>query len=142
MPSLIDTAKIGEDTYTSSLPWSSISRAFFKPQGDVTNGDIAALRMKFRDRSSRSTVYQSYLQDLVVLDRIRRKKSVSLQETAFRTETDTIRKIEKQWAHDPDSTRNPGRDVVLDESAAVVSDLSAIKSVQSQTVIRTSPRRN
>ncbi|NTW83814.1 MAG: carboxy terminal-processing peptidase [Chlorobiaceae bacterium] len=142
MPSMIDTTTIGEDTYSSSLPWNSISRSFFQPIGDVTTEDIAMLRLKFRERTAKNREYQSYLHDLGVLEKIRRKKAVSLQETVFRSETESIKQIEKQWLHEPDSTRNPGRDVILNQSAAVVNDLSNIKAVHSQTVIRTIPSLN
>ncbi|NTU96238.1 MAG: carboxy terminal-processing peptidase, partial [Chlorobiaceae bacterium] len=142
MPSMIDTTTIGEDTYASSLPWNSISRSFFQPLGNVTTDDLAVLRLKFRERVAKNRQYQSYLHDLGVLDRVRRKKAVSLQEQAFREETETVRHIEKQWMHEADSTKNTGRDVILNQSAAVVSDLSNIKTIHSQTIIRTLPPLN
>ncbi len=142
MPSMVDTTTIGEDTYTSSLPWSSISRSFFRPLGDITSEDIDVLRQKFKERSSRNRLYQSYLHDLGVLDQIRRKKSVSLQETAFKSETETIKQIEKQWVREPDSTKDINKDVVLNQSAAVVSDLAILKAAHRQTVIRVMPPLN
>jgi carboxyl-terminal processing protease len=142
MPTMIDTTTIGEDTYTSSLPWTTISRSFFQPLGDVSADDITTLRLKFRDRAAKSRMYQTYLHDLGVLDQIRRKKSVPLRESAFKEETEKVKQIEKQWVHEPDSTKNPGRDVLLNQSASVVSDLSNIKSAHNQTVIRTLPQLN
>jgi carboxyl-terminal processing protease len=142
MPSMIDTTTIGEDTYPSSLPWNGISRAFYQPLGDITLEDITSLRLKFRERAAKNRLYQSYLHDLGVLDQIRSKKSVLLQEAAFKSETESIKQIEKQWAHEPDSTKNTGRDIILNQSAAVVSDLSNIKAARTQTVIRTLPSLN
>jgi carboxyl-terminal processing protease len=142
MPSMIDTSTIGEDTYTSSLPWSTISRAFYRPTADVTAEEIAVLRQKELERSSKNRLYQSYLQDLKTLNFIRKKKAVSLQDSAFKSEIETIKQIEKQWVQDPDSTKGLYKDVLLNESAGVVADLAELKIKQKQTVIRTLPSLN
>ncbi|MEI7787638.1 MAG: carboxy terminal-processing peptidase [Chlorobiaceae bacterium] len=123
MPSMIDTATIGEDTYTSSLPWSRITRALYKPTGEISPEKISILRQKEIERSSNSTLYQNYLHDRNTLDQIRNNKAVSLQERAFKAEIETIKQIEKQWIQDPDGTRDVTKDVLLNEAAGVVSDL-------------------
>jgi carboxyl-terminal processing protease len=141
MPSMIDTSTVGEDTYTSSLPWSTISRAFYRPTGDITPEEIGVLRQKELERSSKNRLYQSYLQDLRTLNLIRKKKAISLQDSAFKSEIETIKQIEKQWIPDPDSAKVV-KDVLLHESAGVVSDLAELKTKQRQTVIRTLPSLN
>ncbi len=134
MPSMIDAKTIGEDTYKSSLPWSTIPPTLFKPVASVVPNDIDMLQQHFKEHSAKNPKYQSYLHDLEVLDEIRRKKSVSLQETAFKTETETIKNIEKQWVREPDSKKDTSmkkdvsKDVLLNEAAAVVSDLAALKA--------------
>ena len=126
MPSMIDAATIGEDTYTSSLPWSTITPAQYHPSLEISPEKITLLRQKEAARSSRNTLYQTYLHDLTTLDQIRKKKSVSLQDTAFKSEIETIKKIEKQWVPDQNVTRDLSKDVLLKEAAGVVADLTTL----------------
>ena len=142
MPSMIDTSAVGEDTYTSSLPWSTISRAFYRPTSEVSPEDIAQLRQKQQERNSKNRQYQSYLFDLNTLNQIRKKKIVLLQDSSFKSEIESIKRIEGQWVQDQDSTKNINKDVLLHQSAAVVSDLAELKSVQRQTVTRLLPLLN
>ncbi|MEI6692497.1 MAG: carboxy terminal-processing peptidase [Chlorobium sp.] len=137
MPSLIDTTLIGEDTYTSSLPWSTISKAFYRPTAEVNQEEIAALRKKFQERTSKNHLYQAYLHDQNALNQIRKKKLMSLQDTAFKTEIETIKQIEKQWIQSPDSTKSLNKDVLINQSAAIVADMADLKAIERQTVIRT-----
>ena len=128
MPSMIDTARIGEDTYTSSLPWSTITPSFYKPGREISPEKINMLRQQFQERSQKDTLYQSYLHDLDTLDQIRKKKAVSLQEAAVKAETETIKRIEKEWLKEQDTTKELSKDAVLNESAAVVADLAEIEA--------------
>ena len=128
MPSMIDTARIGEDTYTSSLPWSTITPSFYKPGREISLEKINMLRQQFQERSQKDTLYQSYLHDLDTLDQIRKKKAVSLQEAAVKAETETIKRIEKEWVKEQDTTKGLSKDAVLNESAAVVADLAGIEA--------------
>ena len=126
MPSMIDTATIGEDTYTSSLPWSTITSTLYHPTAEVTLEKINKLREKEAERASKNTLYQTYLQDLSTLDQIRKKKSVTLQDTAFKSEIETIKKIEKQWVPDQSAAKDLSKDVLLNEAAGVVADLTTL----------------
>jgi carboxyl-terminal processing protease len=127
MPSMIDTTTIGEDTYTSSLPWTTISPSYFNPTGDINPGVLAVLQKKFEAHSTANPLFQSYLHDLALLDQIRRKKAVSLQESAFKSETESIKQIEKQWVREPDEKKEISKDVLLNEAATIVSDLATFK---------------
>ncbi|MEI6639619.1 MAG: tail-specific protease, partial [Chlorobium sp.] len=80
--------------------------------------------------------------DLNTLNQIRKKKVVLLQDSTFKSEIETIKKIEGLWVHDQDSTKNINKDVLLYQSAAVVSYLAELKTVQRQTVTRLSPSLN
>ena len=130
MPSMIDTARIGEDTYTSSLPWSTITPSFYTPTEEINPAKIGILRQKFQERSSKDTLYQSYLRDLDTLDQIRKKKSVSLQDAAVKSEAETIKRIEKEWIKEPNTTKELSKDAVLNQSVAVVADLAELEAVQ------------
>ena len=128
IPSMIDKTTIGEDTYPSSLPWSTISASLYKPVADITPEVLELLRKKYQDQSSSNLLYQSYLDDLNTLDQIRKRKTISLQDPEVKSETETIKKIEKQWVREQDSPKDQGKDVVLKQSATVVADLEEIRT--------------
>ncbi|KZK74262.1 MAG: tail-specific protease [Pelodictyon luteolum] len=141
IPSLIDATAIGEDTYTSSLPWSTVTRTLYRPIDDVMAPDILLLRQKFQSRALANRRYQSYLTDLAALNRIRKKKSVSLKESSFRLETEKIKQIEKLWSTDgeqePAAKKTPKMaDVVLNEAAVIATDLAVLEAARSQTIVR------
>ena len=138
MPSLIDTTTIGEDTYTSSLPWSTISKAFYRPTAEVNQEEIGMLKKKFQERSLKSHQYQAYLHDLTLLNQIRKRKITSLQEAPFKSEIETIKQIEKQWAFAPDSAKSLNKDILINQSAAIVSDLAELKTIERHSIVRTS----
>ncbi len=142
IPSMIDTALVGEDTYSSSLPWSTISQAFYRPTGEISQEEIGVLRQKQQERSSKNRIYQAYLHDLNILNRIRKKRTISLQDSTFKSEIETIKHIEKLWVQEPDSTKNLNKDVLLNQSVSIVSDIAELNKVQRQTVIRALPSLN
>ena len=139
MPSLIDTTKIGEDTYSSSLPWSTVSPAYYKPTTEISPEMINLLTQKFQERSLKNPLYQNYLHDLNTLDQIRKKKAVSLQDAEVKSETETIKQIEKRWVQEQDATKDPVKDVLLNQSASVVADLAEIRKEQAQQLSKTLP---
>ncbi|NTW52458.1 MAG: carboxy terminal-processing peptidase [Chlorobiaceae bacterium] len=125
LPSLIDPEVVGEDTYTSSLPWTTISKATYTiPPTSISHEDIAAMKKNFEERSSQDKLYQSYLGDLATLTHIRKKKSVSLMETAFKTENKTMKRIQETWG---DSNIKTGKkkktDFILQQAAGIMDDL-------------------
>ncbi len=128
IPSMIDTARIGEDTYTSSLPWSTLTPSFYTSTSEINPEKITLLRQHFQERSAKDSLYQSYLRDLDTLDQIRKKKAVSLQDATAKSETETIKRIEKEWFKEPDSTKELTRDEVLNQSVSVVADLAEIEA--------------
>ena len=127
LPSMIDSEVVGEDTYTSSLPWTTTSKAIFTPENEVSKEDITALKQKFQDQSARDQQYQSYLHDLATLNRIRKRKEVLLVESAFKTETQTLKHIQERWGQD-----KPGKkkttDIILQEAGTIMNDLVVRKS--------------
>jgi carboxyl-terminal processing protease len=129
MPSMIDTATIGEDTYTSSLPWTTIAPSQYRPTGEMTPESIAVLSQKEKQWLSGNAPFQAYLHDVGVLDGIRRKKGIVLQEAAFRKEAETIRRIEKKWGMDRESANSRPNDVLLNAAASVVADLTENRPV-------------
>ncbi len=130
MPSMTDFSTIGEDTYTSSLPWTTISKAYYRPTTDVSPEDIVVLLQKEQERFAKNPLYQAYMHDLSALDVIRKKRAVSLQDSDFKLEIETMKQIEKRWSQDEDTVKNRSNDVLLSESAGVVEDLAVLKSRQ------------
>ncbi|NTU93160.1 MAG: carboxy terminal-processing peptidase [Chlorobiaceae bacterium] len=130
LPSMIDSDLVGEDTYSSSLPWTTISKAFYTPENVIGKDDIVALRQKFQDRVARDQNYQSYLRDMATLTRIRKKKEVSLNESVFRSENETLKRIQERWGQDksPKDKRIP-TDIILQEADGIMNDLVVRKSV-------------
>lgn len=123
MPSMIDTATIGEDTYSSSLPWTTIQPSLYQATGQITPATIELLKQKENVRSTSNQHYQAYLRDLATLDRIRKKKGIVLQDAAFKSEAEVIKQIEKKWGTDREAAKSSKNDVLLNESASVLVDL-------------------
>lgn len=136
IPTLIDTTTVGEDTYDSSMPWSTLARSFYRQTGSVTPEALTQLRHRQQERSSKSKQYQAYVADVNMLQQMRKKKFVSLRDTEFKSEIEAIKKIEGQWVQDPDSVKVPQKDVMLNQSVSIVSDLADYVQQQQQTLIR------
>lgn len=129
LPSLIDPEVVGEDTYTSSLPWTTVSRTPYVPSGTVSREEIASLKKEFAQQSSKDKHYQSYLADLATLNRIRQRKSVSLQEKSFEAENKSLKVIQDRWGDaNIDTGKKKKTDFILQEAASVLDDLVALKS--------------
>ena len=127
IPSLIDNSSVGEDTYTSSLPWSTISRTFYRPVSDISRDDILHLRQNYHAASLQNKTSREYLRDLGILNRIRKRKVVALSEAAYKAENDELKRIEKRWMIEPDSIRDSSRDFMLNRSAEIVTRLVELK---------------
>ncbi len=127
LPSMIDPEVVGEDTYSSSLPWSTISKAPYTPENEVTRDDIAVLKQKFQDRAARDTLYSAYLRDLTALGKIRKKKEVSLSESAFKTESLTLKRIQERWGQEKTGKNKP-TDIILQEADRIMADLIVRKA--------------
>jgi len=127
IPSLIDNSSIGENTYSSSLPWSTISRTFYRPVSDISRDDILQLRQNYHAASLQNRTSREYLRDLGILNRIRKRKLVALNEAAYKAENEELKRIEKRWMNEPDSVRDSSRDFMLNRSAEIMSRLVELK---------------
>ncbi|ACD90319.1 MAG: carboxy terminal-processing peptidase [Chlorobium limicola] len=128
IPSLIDTAAIGEDTYTSSLPWSTISKTFYRPVSAISQNEIGRLRQSYQTGIIKDRTSREYVRDLGILNRIRKRKTVSLSEAAFKAENEELKRIEKRWMNEDDSLKEKSYyDFMLNRSADIMNDLIGIK---------------
>lgn len=141
LPSLIDPEVVGEDTYTSSLPWTTISRTSYLPSGTVSREEIASLKKQFASQSAKDKLYQSYLADLATLNRIRQRKSVLLQEKGFEADNKTLKEIQERWGDaNIDTGKKKKTDFILQQAASVLNDLVALKARPAVPAAAPAPR--
>ena len=112
IPSLMDNTA-GENSYKSSLPWSTISPALYSPTAEISPEAKSVLQNMYMDRASKDPLLQNYLYDVTVLDKIHKKTAISLQNTSFKSELLTIQQIKKKYR---------SRDIMINEAAKVVID--------------------
>jgi len=68
------------------------------------------------------------VRDLGILNRIRKRKTVSLSEAAFKAENEELKRIEKRWMNEDDSLKEKSYyDFMLNRSADIMNDLIGIK---------------
>ena len=127
IPSLIDASSVGEDTYPSSLPWSTISRTFYRPVSAVSREEIERLRQSYQAASALNRTGKEYLRYLGILNRIRKRKTVSLIDAAFRSENEELKRIEKRWMIENESGKSSGSDFVLNRSSEIMGNLVHMK---------------
>jgi carboxyl-terminal processing protease len=112
VPSMIDKPT-GEDTYKSSLPWSTISQALYCQTGEISSEEKGVLLNKFNERSSKNILFQDYLHDVTVFNWIHNKKTISLRSSIFKSESETIRQIKKKYIK---------KDILVNEAVKVIVD--------------------
>jgi len=123
IPSMINAERVGEELYSNSLPWSSISPALYEKSNEANVKKINVLRSNFQQRSLKDILYQQYLGDLNTLDQIRSRTGVTLQESLYRSEMDALKEIDKKWSHPDDSSK----DIILQEALGVIADYITLK---------------
>lgn len=129
LPSMIDSEVVGEDTYTSSLPWTTVSKAEYVPSGLVSKSDIATLKSEFALQAAKDRQYQAYQADLATLNRIRKRKSVSLQNKQFEAENKTLKAIQERWGDaNAETGKKKKSDFILQETLGIMDDLIILKS--------------
>ena len=117
-PSLIDNEMVGEDTYSSSLPWDVISPVRYSGISWLKDDDMSSLKERYVERINRDSLYVRYVNDLGVLNSFRKKEVISLYEPEFKAEMERIQNFEKQWNKDDQP------DLLLMQSAAIVADMA------------------
>ena len=119
-PSLIDNEIVGEDTYSSSLPWDVISPIGYSGVSRLKDDDISALKERYLDRTSRDSLYARYIDDLNALNSFRKKEEVSLYEPDFKAEMERMQNLEARW------NKEDQPDLLLKQSAAIVADMTTL----------------
>ncbi|MBX5024481.1 carboxy terminal-processing peptidase [Rhizobium lentis] len=145
LPGLSDPTVFGETSYDNALPWAEIKPAKYAPEGDVT-ALLPALQSRHDARAKADPDFQRLLQDIADLKAQREKGVVSLNEAERRREAaarearfkaraeagddenpagdDGLQADERSLSADiaMENARKKAKDVLLDESAAIVAD--------------------
>ena len=137
LPSLLDTAEIGENTKPRALPWDQIEATRFRPRSRFDRV-LAELDRGQIERAAADPDFQLLLEEIEVAEEIRQQKSVSLN-----LET---RKLEQESRRDARLARENARrearglepvesldaldeaeqpDVLLNQAAEILTDLAA-----------------
>jgi len=77
LPSMVDTATVGESTRDTALPWDRIQPARFRAQGSL-DSTVAQLRAHQQSRASSDPEWSYLLSDIAAVKEIAAQKSVSL----------------------------------------------------------------
>lgn len=136
VPSVLDTHMVGESTRETALPWDQIRPTTFSPRGELS-GVIETLASEHRSRRDDDPDFQYLLDNIEALEERRERKSVSLNLETRREESRTFDELRLERENErraalglePAETleeidEEDAPDVLLQEAAAVVSDLA------------------
>ncbi len=85
LPSVFDSAEIGESTMPNALPWDTIETVHYPKYGNI-NQWLGELRKRHEARLNGSTEFEYLLEKRKLQDEINQKSKVSLNETIRRME--------------------------------------------------------
>ncbi len=120
-PATWDANEFGESSYDNALPWTSVPSARFERRGDFAPL-VPQLEARHVARIARDQEYQWWLQDLEDYRKQRGTKSVSLLESARRTERDQIeaRSVAREKAREDAGTTRKDRKLKADDGLDAV----------------------
>ncbi len=155
-PSAGDPQDYGERSLENALPWTSISRADYKPEGDL-HMMIAVANARFKKRIKNDQEFKWLLSDVQQFNKEKDKKEISLLESVRREEMDkdeakrkareaaeekngplfeesdevvhSARQVQEEPDEgddevvDPDPDKDKRPDLLLRESAQIMSDM-------------------
>jgi carboxyl-terminal processing protease len=136
MPSLIDTAEVGESTRDRALPWDHIEPAAFKVEGDL-KPLTASLEKLHQERTANSADFRYLHEDIAALDAMRSQKTLSLnlktrEAERKRLDDDRLQR-ENTWreAHGVKPVKSleeikddASAGILLDEASQIAADLA------------------
>jgi len=150
LPGLFDLKTVGEASYDNALPWTEIAPASYNPVGDI-KPLLPQLIELHRKRIAGNPEFQRFVDDIALLKEQRDRTSVSLNETVRRDEIaaeekrkkergdsagadaadDGLQADERSLSADMalEDARKKAKDVLLNEAAAIVADMSDVKTM-------------
>jgi carboxyl-terminal processing protease len=103
-PSFSDPDSFGESSYDNALPWVKIKAAEYQTLGDLKDL-LPLLQVRHEMRTAKDKEFQFMEEDATEFKALRDKKSISLNETARRTERD----IQEKKTKDREKLRLKGK---------------------------------
>ncbi|HEY3432642.1 MAG TPA: carboxy terminal-processing peptidase [Rhodocyclaceae bacterium] len=158
LPSLSDTSRFGESSYTNALPWVRIRPVNYGPLADLS--EVLPLLQTHHDSRISSDKDFRYLQeDIAELNALRNKHSLSLNEKERRAERESREaRLKARRANgasgsddrlseeeDPENSaektkaQKNAKDVLLDEAAHIISDEVELLHSRSDLAARALP---
>ena len=144
LPSPIDTDAIGESVRDSALPWDTIQTTRFRA-GEPLDTAISSLTASHAERSVEDPNYRYLMDGIREVEEARARKTISLNigeriaEREAERDRALVRENERRDAlglppieslEDLDEEELP--DILLDQAAAIVTDLAALREVDSK----------
>jgi carboxyl-terminal processing protease len=142
LPSHIDATIVGESVRDSALPWDTIRTTKFRP-GEPLDSTISSLSASHSQRSEGDPDFQYLVEGIRDIEEVRAKKTVSLniEQRMVEREDGMNRRLERENARraalqlEPIATVEEledmdSPDVHLDQAAAIVTDMAALREVE------------
>lgn len=141
LPSPIDAQVIGESVRDSALPWDTIQTTRFRA-GEPLDTTISSLTARHAERSEEDPNYRYLMEEIREVEEARSRKTISLnideriaereaeRERALARENERLHALGLQpieSLEDFDEGELP--DILLDQAAAIVTDLAALREV-------------
>lgn len=117
-PSVIDSEVVGEDTYSSSLPWDKIAPADYRTLSYMDNAGVETLRQDFLAGLASDSLYADYIGELTMLKEFRKRDAVSLNSVEF---SNAMESIKETGETEDDNTET---DLLLQHSASVAAGMA------------------
>jgi carboxyl-terminal processing protease len=139
LPSLLDKTLIGENTKPRALPWDQIKATRFSPDGDLQQ-QLSLLNRDQIQRSSTDPDFQFLLEDIELIEELRKQTTVSLNMENRKAEQENrrtarldrensrreARGLEPIEAIDDANEDNEMPDILLNQAAEILTDMATL----------------
>jgi carboxyl-terminal processing protease len=133
IPSRLEELEIGEDKMPNALPWTEVEPARFVPVFDLDKF-VPELRKISAERLSRNMEYSKYCKLVHRYQEASKRKEIPLQKEKRKKliederalqEMDGVNELESDFEEDadPDDQERVDKDIVLNESMKILSDM-------------------
>ncbi len=144
LPSLVDTATVGESTRETALPWDQIEPTRFRAQTSL-DSTIELLESRHLARAASDPDYNYLLADLAAFAESRDRETVSLNMVERETERDRMQEQQLLRENQRRAALNLEllvsiedleavkiSDLLLDQATRVVADMAALKQIPAE----------
>jgi carboxyl-terminal processing protease len=139
LPSMLDKSLIGENTKPRALPWDQIKPTRFSPDSDLQQ-QVSLLNRDQIQRSSKDPDFQFLLEDIEVIEELRKQTAISLNLETRKTEQEDrrtarlvrensrreARGLEAIDAIDEADEENEIPDILLNQAAEILTDMATL----------------